>query len=140
MRGIVGVGIFAVSMFALSGGLWAENWNCVYTGEWKTNKTGNSGALAWNVRWVKRGGNWTVIGDMTDKYGASEVKGTCANKKCTLTQTYSSGSLVGKPYTYDGTYTDKWDGDSKTTNEFTGTWKGNNTTGTWTATAVCDKE
>lgn len=140
MKGILSIIVLSLSLTVVSGSLSAENWNCEYQGQWQTNKTGNSGALAWSVRWVKRGGNWTVIGDMTDKYGASEVRGTCADKKCTLTQTYSTGSLVGKPYTYEGSYTDKFDGDSKSVNQFSGTWKGNNTTGTWTATAVCTKE
>lgn len=140
MKGLISMFLVSISLFVATGSLFAENWNCEYEGEWKTNKTGNSGALVWSVRWVKRGGNWTVIGDMTDKYGASEVRGTCAAKKCTFTQTYSTGSLVGKPYTYEGTYVDKWEGDSKTTNEFTGTWKGNNTAGTWNAVATCTKE
>jgi len=132
--------VLALNMTVFAGFLSAETWECTYGGTWKTNGTGNSGGLNWKVTWVKQGAGWQLVGNMTDKYGVSSLNGSCMNKACTLTQTYSSGSLVGKPYVYTGTYVDQTTGDGASVNTFTGTWKGNNTTGAWAARANCQRQ
>ncbi|MCE9598684.1 MAG: hypothetical protein K8S54_12005 [Spirochaetia bacterium] len=129
--------IVVLNLTVFAGIVSAETWTCEYDGTWKTNGSGNSGALNWKVTWVKQGAGWAMIGDMSDRYGASSFNGSCTNASCTLTQTYSSGSLVGKPYIYKGNYTDKSTGDGTSENTFTGTWTGNGNTGTWNATAEC---
>jgi len=134
--------ILLLLVFSLApgaGALYAESWACNYHGTWNTNGSGNSGKLEWEVTWVKQGNGWTVLGNMEDKYGASTVNGSCQNARCSFTQTYSTGSLVGKPYVYTGTYTDNSTGDGESENTFTGTWSGNGATGTWTARAVCTR-
>lgn len=131
--------VLVASLTIFAGAATAESWSCEYEGSWQTNGTGNSGSLTWSTTWVKQGANWQIVGDMTDKYGSSSFNGSCSAKKCTMVQTYTSGSLVGKPYTYVGTYTDKWNGDSESQNSFRGTWTGNGNTGTWNAVAACEK-
>jgi len=129
-----------VGLTAITGSLAAENWECKYSGSWTRTSDGKSGDLSWTVTWVKQGGGWTVIGNMNDQYGVSAVNGSCANKNCTFTQAYSSGSLVGKPYVYVGSYTDKVLGDGQTINNFTGTWTGNGNSGAWKAKAMCSRK
>lgn len=130
--------VLAAGLMATSG-LAADNWECKYSGSWTRTKDGKSGDLVWTVTWVKQGGGWTVVGNMNDQYGVSTVNGTCANKNCTFTQAYSTGSLVGKPYVYVGSYTDKVLGDGQTMNNFTGTWTGNGNAGAWKAKAICQR-
>ena len=134
---IVMATLVALALTATS--LAAETWSCTYHGSWKTTGTGNSGNLHWVVKWVKKGSVWKIIGDMNDKYGFSYFDGTCQNKSCVIKQTYKTGSLVGKPYTYSGTYSDQNLGPGKTKNTIRGNWVGNNNTGTWSATGTCVK-
>lgn len=133
--------IFAMAacMSLAAGNLSAETWECKYSGSWARGSDNKSGSLVWTVTWVKQGSGWQIVGNMNDEYGASAFNGSCANKNCTFTQTYSTGSLVGKPYTYTGGYTDQQLGNGQTQNNFTGTWTGNGNAGTWKAKAVCRK-
>jgi|JI61114C2RNA_FD_contig_31_7667573_length_794_multi_7_in_0_out_0_1 hypothetical protein len=124
-------------------------WSCSYTGEWTTEGTNDHGDFKWLVKWERpdEKASWHIIGDYNDRFGASFLDGNCnTEKKCDMTQTYTSGSLNGSVYEWSGTYTDKADASGtagKTTNTFTGTWKdasGKGNKGKWTAEAVCTKQ
>jgi hypothetical protein len=125
-----------------SGGA-GETWACAYTGKWTTTANADAGNFVWNLKWTSAVGGWHVAGDFSDKYGPSTFEGTCTSTSCTLNQAYKSGSLSGKHFGWAGTYTDKIESPTRTTNAFAGTWgNGASTTGggAWTATAVCLKQ
>ena len=120
----------------------AETWKCDYSGRWSTTGSANEGTFDWKLVWTSKAGGWRMVGDYTDKYGMSYLGGTCQNKTCKFTQTYKSGSLNGNQYSWTGTYTDKWDGKTRTINTFTGNWRAlkGGTAGRWSATAICNKQ
>ena len=120
-----------------------ETWSCTYEGSWDTTATKNKGDFVWNVQWISTGkAQWHVIGDYEDRYGQSTFDGECKDKKCKFKQSYKNGQLAGSVYYWVGAYTDKWEGDAKTINNFVGTWgekEKKPTQGKWTATATCTR-
>lgn len=121
----------------------AETWRCHYSGRWSTTGSRNAGAFKWAVTWTgttARG--WRVVGDYRDRYGMSYLDGHCRNKTCSMKQTYKTGKLTGKTYTWVGTYVDQNDGPDSGINTFTGTWRADDgsTRGPWSATAVCKRK
>ena len=135
--------IAPVALLALSATpvLANETWNCTYVGHW-SRSSGGGGDFTWRIRWRKSDEGWRLSGDYQDSSGSSRFDGKCANKSCRFWQRYIGGSLDGKTYYYQGSYTDTWYGDSKTVNQFTGTWgstrDGND--GNWSANATCIKQ
>lgn len=120
----------------------ADSWTCGYQGSWTTTSTGNVGSFEWTVQWADNGAGWAMIGEYDDKYGHAMLDGSCANKACAFTQTYTTGELKGKVYHWKGTYVDEKVRDGETVNRFKGTWGYSAAAkdgGPWDAVAMCRK-
>lgn len=135
--------LLVLSLLTLSAGAArADDWTCTYSGRWTRSSDGGAANFTWQITWRKADGGWRLVGDYQDLNGSSRFDGRCANKSCRFHQRYIGGKLDGKTYHYQGSYQDTWYGDSKTVNQFTGTWGYNSSAqgdGSWTATATCVK-
>ena len=116
-------------------------WNCSFNGTW-TEDGKPMGAFTWSVKWDGADDKWKVSGTSKDDLGTANTTGSCGEKTCKMSQTYTSGELKGKTYAWDGTYEDA-DGktDDTLVETFKGTWGDSPTDrkngGTWQAKAVC---
>lgn len=120
------------------------SWSCNYTGSWKNSQTGGSGNFNWLVYWISiSNGNWRLVGYYNDQYGHAWLDGNCTSgKTCGLYQRYTTGKLVGKPYFYQGSYTDQSIDSTHSNNTIQGSWgpgpKQLNQ-GSWRAQAPCSR-
>lgn len=119
-----------------------EVWNCDFKGVYKVKETGESVNFLWKVKWTGKGQNWKIEGTSDEGDAKSNTVGSCDERNCKITETYTSGPDKGKVYYWAGTYTDTDTANEKVTNStFTGTFGNSDSDrtsgGTWNAAAAC---
>lgn len=119
-----------------------EVWKCDFKGVYKVKETGESVNFTWKVTWTGKEKSWKIDGTSEEGDGKSTTSGTCDDKNCKITETYTAGPEKGKMYYWMGSYTDTETASEKVMNTaFTGTFGPSDADrasgGSWTARAEC---